>query len=182
MKKAAKTSSIPGKTLWLEKLNTIIERDIALVILIMLIGLIYSDQWYTRGFPFTWLLTGSALKHSVIITDHFVMDLIIAIIFVAAGEVITSAVRRINEPVAFVNRGSSPSYANIFDDTESSGNIQSRAGEAVSSKFKGMAKSPAVRRPEAGNEVATAVKSFITMFFIASMIFIAVFFTMVKHH
>ena len=145
-----KTSSIPGQTLWLEKLNTIIERDIALVILIMVLGLIHSDQWYTRGFPFTWLLIGNSMKHSIILTDHFVMDLIIAIIFVAAGEVVTAAIRRITEPVAFSNRGSSsPSYANIFDDTVSS-----------------------------GTEAKSFVKSFITVLFVSVMILVACLFTL----
>lgn len=100
-----------------EKINTIIERDIGLVILIMGAGLLYSDETGMRGFPVPWFFPSqSAHMHSSFWA--FWTSLIASIAIVVICEIINTVFRIGSEPTAFRNTSSQASvYANTYDDT-----------------------------------------------------------------
>lgn len=100
-----------------EKINTVIERDIALVVLIMLGGLLHSDESGMRGFPVPWFFPSqSAHMHSSF--PAFLTSLIVAIAIVVICEIVNAVVKMGSEPDAFRNTSSQSSvYANTYDDT-----------------------------------------------------------------
>ena len=101
-----------------EKINTVIERDIALVLLIMAGGLLHSDNLGMRGFPVPWLYPShSAHVHSS--AGGFIASLITAIAIVAVCEILNAVLRRALEPTAFRNNAPQSSvYANTYDDSQ----------------------------------------------------------------
>ncbi len=101
-----------------EKINTVIERDLALILIIMTVGLLHSDQYGMRGFPLPWLSPSqSTHMHSSI--GAFITSLLCAAIMVAVGEILNAVLRRGSEPTAFRSPSSHTSvYANTYDDTQ----------------------------------------------------------------
>ena len=101
-----------------EKINTVIERDLAFIIIIMAAGLLHSDEYGMRGFPVPWFFPShSAHLHSSM--GAFLASLICAAVMVAVGEILNAVFRRGSEPTAFRNTSSNASvYANTYDDTQ----------------------------------------------------------------
>ena len=101
-----------------EKINTVIERDLAFIIIIMAAGLLHSDEYGMRGFPVPWFFPShSAHMHSSM--GSFLASLICAAVMVAVGEILNAVFRRGSEPTAFRNTSSNASvYANTYDDTQ----------------------------------------------------------------
>ena len=100
-----------------EKINTIIERDLAFVIIIMSLGLLHSDEFGLRGFPVPWLSGGSSHIHSS--PAAFIASLVSVTAIVVLCEALNFVMRRGSEPTAFRNTSSNASiYANTYDDTQ----------------------------------------------------------------
>ena len=109
-----KTSNL--SLIW-EKINTIIERDLALIMIIMIAGLLHTDQYGMRGFPLPWFSPSqSAHMHSSI--GAFITSLLCAAVMVAVGEILNAVFRRGSEPTSLRTPASQVSvYANTYDDT-----------------------------------------------------------------
>ncbi len=104
-----------------EKINTVIERDIALTVFVMALGLLYKNDSGLRGFPVGWLYTGSdSGSHSR--SEFFFISLITSVIIVVIGELITAIIRKSAEPsntsssVSMYTSGQPTVYANTYDD------------------------------------------------------------------
>ena len=99
MKKNELKSTIPQKqktSLAGEYLNTIIERDVLLVILIMIGGLI-NKRGPLRGFPLPWLF-----PHGMHVRpEYLITDLLIVLAMVIAAEILTAVIKAATEPTAF---------------------------------------------------------------------------------
>lgn len=99
MKKNEFKTTIPQKqktSLAGEYLNTIIERDVLLVILIMIGGLI-NKRGPLRGFPLPWLF-----PHGMHVRpEYLITDLLIVLAMVIAAEILTAVIKAANEPTAF---------------------------------------------------------------------------------
>lgn len=119
MKNKQLTPKTNNLSLAWEKINAVIERDLGLSVLIMVIGLIYSDESGVRGIPFPWLGTASGI-HGQSRPLAFISSFIIVLLTVAALEIVTSVIRRTSEPVAFRNTEQTSVYANTFDDSDNS--------------------------------------------------------------
>ena len=101
-----------------EKINTIIERDLAFVIVIMASGLLHSNEYGLRGFPVPWLSAAEgAHMHSS--PGAFVTSFIAVFAMVAVAEILNAVYRRGSEPSALRSSGQQTSvYANTYDDTQ----------------------------------------------------------------
>ena len=101
-----------------EKINTVIERDLAFVIIIMAAGLLHSDKNGLRGFPVPWLSTSHSLHmHSSL--GAFIFSIITVIAIVAVSEILNAVLRRGTEPSSVRTASSQTSvYANTYDDTQ----------------------------------------------------------------
>ena len=100
-----------------EIINTVIERDIGLVIIIMTAGLLNSNAWGMRGFPFPWLITGFG-AHATLRAESFIGSLIAAVIMVIAAEFFTFIRKAGTEPVAARGNSRPSIYANTYDDSD----------------------------------------------------------------
>ena len=105
-----------------EKINEIIERDVALTFLIMLFGLLLKNDSGFRGFPAGWLYSGSdPAMHSR--PELFFVSLMVSVLLVVAGEIVTLIIRKATEPDASVSSGAdfkanqATVYANTYDDS-----------------------------------------------------------------
>lgn len=101
-----------------EKINTVIERDLALILIIMTAGLLHTDQHGMRGFPVPWLFPSHSTHiHSSM--GAFFTSLLCAAVMVAIGEILNAVLRRGSEPTAFRSHSSQTSvYANTYDDSQ----------------------------------------------------------------
>lgn len=105
-----------------EKINSIIERDIALTFFIMLFGLLLRNDSGFRGFPAGWLYSGSdTAMHSR--PEMFFASLLASALLVIAGELVTFFIKKATEPDASVSSGTdfkanqATVYANTYDDS-----------------------------------------------------------------
>ena len=101
-----------------EKINTVIEGDLALILIIMTAGLLHTDQHGMRGFPVPWLFPSHSTHiHSSM--GAFFTSLLCAAVMVAIGEILNAVLRRGSEPTAFRSHSSQTSvYANTYDDSQ----------------------------------------------------------------
>lgn len=104
-----------------EKINTVIERDIALTVFVMALGLLYKNDSGLRGFPVGWLYTGSdSGSHSR--PEFFFISLITSVIIVVVCELINAIIRKSAEPsntsrsAGMYTSGQPTVYANSYDD------------------------------------------------------------------
>ncbi len=86
-----------------ERINSVIERDILMASVILFGGLLHRSGGM-RGFPLPWLFPGGRGSRP----EFLIMDIIIIIIMVAAGEILSAVIRAATEPTAFGNRTSAP--------------------------------------------------------------------------
>ena len=104
-----------------EKINAVIERDIALTVLVMVAGLLCRNDSGLRGFPAGWLSTAndSGIQSR---PEFFFISLITSVIIVVIGELITAIIRKSAEPsntsssVSMYTSGQPTVYANTYDD------------------------------------------------------------------
>ena len=105
-----------------EKINTIVERDIALTLLVMLLGLLLRNDNGFRGFPAGWLYTGSDPSlHSR--PEYFFIALAASAAVAVICEISVSIMGRIAESSYSNGSGSQYTaeadsvYANSYDDS-----------------------------------------------------------------
>ena len=88
-----------------ERINSVIDRDILFVLIILFGGLLYKNGGM-RGFPLPWVS-----PHGMGTRPEFLLiDIVLIVIMVAAGEILTAIVRSATEPTAFRNRTSDPLF------------------------------------------------------------------------
>lgn len=105
-----------------ERINTIVERDIALTALIMVIGLLFRNESGLRGFPVGWLYTGSdpSLQSR---PDFFCIAIGISAAIAVICELAVYVIGRTTESPYTNGSGSQYSadagevYANTYDDS-----------------------------------------------------------------
>ena len=130
-----------------EKINAIIERDVALTFLIMLFGLLLKNDSGFRGFPAGWLYSGSdPALHSR--PELFFVSLMVSVLLVVAGEIVTLIIRKATEPDASVSSGAdfkanqATVYANTYDDTA----LQTETATSVVKSRSSKSWKPAVKK------------------------------------
>ena len=100
----------------MEKINTLIERSVALTVFFMAAGLFYCDAEGYRGLPFTWLYSGNSPDMQSR-TWAFLTSLLCAFAIVIICELVAAAIRKASEPVGFVSN-SSLVKQNVFPDLD----------------------------------------------------------------